>query len=193
MAGEILPKLKSLPIAWHTCSQWSRLTRMCVSPKLFENFAQSFYFFQHSVLPDVQNWVNFLGSWGALFCTICHTLSQWKREGKHTMRLTSNCYMVIKILIFFHHIDLYLCTKIHPITVSFKAAFNNSSDSTSKEAMQASCHEADREPNPPTISKIFFFLNFHLFSPSKEQTTSKSGFDPNKSFLMASIRPSIST
>lgn len=74
------------------------------------------------------------------------------------MRLTSNCYMVIKNLIFFHHVDLYLYTKIHPITVSFKAAFNN--DSTSREAMQASCHEADREPNPPTISKNFFSFSF---------------------------------
>lgn len=39
-------------------------------------------------------------------------------------------------------------------------------------AMQASCHEADRELNPPMVSKNFF--HFRLFSLSEQWITPKS-------------------
>lgn len=39
-------------------------------------------------------------------------------------------------------------------------------------AMQASCHEADKEFNPPMISKNF--IHFRLFSLSEQWTTPKS-------------------
>lgn len=38
--------------------------------------------------------------------------------------------------------------------------------------MQPTCHEADKELNPPMISENFF--HFHLFNLSEQQTASKS-------------------
>jgi len=83
--------------------------------------------------------------------------------------------MLIKNHIFFCHIDLY--TDIHLITLSFKAAFNKGigyNDGSSREDMQSSCCEPDKELILilPAMSKKFFY--FHLLNLSEQQTTSKS-------------------